>query len=74
MHQMELILFESNLGDVLEYFMGLGEAEIIVKLMGANTQSNYLQQLVDIGLPAPIERNMVDRDAALERLLILLTR
>lgn len=37
-HEPKLELFESNLGYVLEYFVGLGGAEIVVKFLGADAQ------------------------------------
>lgn len=73
-HEPKLELFESNLGYVLEYFVGLGGAEIVVEFLGTDAQRYDLQQLGDIGLLAPIERDVVDRDASLEWPLFLLTK
>lgn len=65
-HKMDLVLSESYLGNLLENFMGLGGAEVIVELMRADAQAYNLQQVVYIGLPAPIERDIIDRNASLE--------
>lgn len=37
-HEPKLELFESNLGYVLEYFVGLGGAEIVVEFLGTDAQ------------------------------------